>query len=34
VADADLQPFYRSLGFLPYANVMALIDRERLFERP
>ena len=34
VADADVQPFYRSLGFLPYANVMALIDRERLFERP
>lgn len=33
VADADVQPFYRRLGFTAYDGVMALIDEDRLFDR-
>ncbi len=30
VADIDVQGFYRTLGFEPYGDVMALMDRRRL----
>lgn len=33
IADADVQPFYQRLGFTPYNDVMALIDKDRLFDR-
>ncbi len=33
VADAGVQPFYGRLGFLPYENVMALINPQRLCAR-
>lgn len=32
VADAGVQPFYRSFGFEPYCEVMARLDRTRLFD--
>ena|SRR5579872_4605024 len=33
IADADVQPFYQRIGFTSYDDVMAVIDRERLFDR-
>jgi ribosomal protein S18 acetylase RimI-like enzyme len=33
IADADVQPFYQRLGFTPYDDVMAVIDKNRLFDR-
>jgi ribosomal protein S18 acetylase RimI-like enzyme len=33
VADADVRPFYQRLGFTSYDDVMAVIDRDRLFDR-
>ncbi len=33
VADADVQPFYRRFGFAPYADVMAKLNRDALFDR-
>lgn len=32
VADAGVQPFYRRFGFEPYDDVMARLDRRRLFD--
>lgn len=32
VADAGVQPFYRRFGFEPYDDVMARLDRGRLFD--
>lgn len=32
VADGDAARFYRRLGFEPYADVLARIDRSRLFD--
>jgi aralkylamine N-acetyltransferase len=33
IADADAQPFYQRLGFTAYNDVMAVIDRDWLFDR-
>jgi aralkylamine N-acetyltransferase len=33
IADADVQPFYRRLGFTSYDDLMAAIDRDRLHDR-
>jgi aralkylamine N-acetyltransferase len=33
IADVDVQPFYQRLGFTPYNDVMAVIDKDRLFDR-
>jgi aralkylamine N-acetyltransferase len=33
VADAEAQNFYRRLGFNAYGDVMAMIDKDRLFDR-
>ena len=30
IADEEVQGFYRTLGFAPYGDAMALLDRERL----
>jgi len=32
VAGREVQPFYRRLGFESYDNVMARLDRTRLFD--
>jgi ribosomal protein S18 acetylase RimI-like enzyme len=34
VADRDAQPFYTHLGFEPYADVLARLDRKRLKGAP
>jgi hypothetical protein len=33
IADVDVQPFYQRLGFTSYNDVMAVIDKDRLFDR-
>jgi aralkylamine N-acetyltransferase len=32
VADANVQPFYRRLGFEPYGDVLARMNRTRLYD--
>ena len=32
VADTDVQPFYAKIGFRPYADVMARLDQDRLYD--
>lgn len=34
VADAEVQGFYRQLGFAPYDDVMAMCDHRWLFDEP
>ena len=34
VASADVQPFYARFGFAPYPDVMARLDRGRLYDAP
>jgi len=34
VASEDVQPFYASLGFAPYPDVVARLDRGKLYDAP
>jgi hypothetical protein len=33
VADSEAAPFYKRLGFEPYGDVMAYLDRSKLYDQ-